>query len=114
MRIPVFARRANPSVDRPILRKSEFYAVEEVLRGRADWIDPENHRRGIICREMLYFGPRTTPIEVETVTVSRLPGEIPGLRFIPAKMEKNPTLPRLILGSLQSSAQSWDWHGATA
>ena len=58
MRFPVFARRTNPSVDKAILRKSKFYVEEAVANGRADWVDELDHTKGIVCREMLYFGER--------------------------------------------------------
>lgn len=86
MRFPVFARRANPSIDRPIIRKSKSYVTEQVEFGRADWVDPRKPELGIVCREMLYFGEREIP--VETVTLAKLgftAGEIPGLRFVGPK-----------------------------
>lgn len=56
MRIPVFARGSNPAVDQPNQRKSESYGREEVDAGRADWIDPADHSKGIRCRAFLYSG----------------------------------------------------------
>jgi hypothetical protein len=56
MRIPVFARGSNRAIDRPNQRKSESYGQEEVDAGRADWIDPNDHRQGILCRAFLYSG----------------------------------------------------------
>lgn len=86
MRIPVFARRSNPSVDRPFLKKSLFYVTEQVNAGRADWVDPARPEKGIICRELLYFGEPAQ--RVETVAISKLgftTGEIPGLRWVGPK-----------------------------
>lgn len=87
MRIPVFARRANPSIDRPILKKSFSYVTDQVNAGRADWIDRLKPQRGIICREMLYFGERHE--FVETIAPIKIvgwgSGEIPGLRFVGPK-----------------------------
>lgn len=65
MRIPVFARGANPRVDRFILKKNFNYCSEQVDTGRADWVDPHDARKGIIAREMLYFGERTSQPEPE-------------------------------------------------
>lgn len=57
MYIPVFSQGANPSVDRPIQRKSEFYAAGEVAAGRARYIVASElwPRGGIIARELLSF-----------------------------------------------------------
>lgn len=78
MRFPVFARRSNPSIDPPILRKSESYITDQVKSGRADWVDPLDPTKGIICRELLYFGFR--PIAPEPETTSG-PNVERGLRF---------------------------------
>ena len=107
MRIPVFARRANPSADRPILRKSISYASLQVDSGKADWIDRAHPEKGIICREMLYFGRRALP--VETVEVSVDAGFVFGLKYVPPMMEKNPTLPRVQIDPLQIAVPNWDW-----
>jgi len=61
MRIPVFARGSNPAIDRPNQRKSESYGSQEVLAGRADWIDPDDHAQGILCRAFLYSGQTLQP-----------------------------------------------------
>lgn len=101
MRIPVFARRSNPLVDAPILRKSLKYVTEQVQSGRATWVDPDDPAQGILCRETLYFGEREIP--VETVNPSNLPVELPGLRFIPPKSytETHP--------SPLAIREQWDW-----
>lgn len=105
MRFPVFARGVNPSVEKPILHKSKSYAFSQVECGRADWVDPLDHSRGIIAREMIYFGPK----ELAPEQPSSISPGIFGLKFIPPKMEKNPTLTRLEYASLVDSAPSWDW-----
>jgi hypothetical protein len=113
MRIPVFGRGANPRIDPPILRKSESYAALQVAAGRADWISPDDHSQGILCRELIYFGPRA--IQVETVSMSYLcSGELPGIRFIPPRTEKNPTLPHLESNTLLAAAPYWDWSAEPA
>lgn len=65
MRIPVFARGSNPAIDRPNQRKSESYGQEEVDAGRADWIDPDDHAEGILCRAFLYSGETLKPAAPE-------------------------------------------------
>jgi hypothetical protein len=107
MRFPVFARRSHPSTHSPIQRKSKSYVEEEVLRGRADWIDPNDHRKGIICREMLYFGEKR--VVVDTVSITSFSGELPGLKYVAAPMAKNPTIARLISELLPQAAPRWDW-----
>jgi hypothetical protein len=113
MRIPVFARRANPAIDPPILRKSRFYAEQQVAEGRADWIDYNDPRKGIMCRELLHFGTRETPKEGTTGNLDFDWAELPGIKFVPPKMEQNPTLPRLEVASLTESAPRWDWSCET-
>lgn len=82
MRFPVFARHANPRVDLPILRKSQSYVFEQVERGLADWVDQNNPKAGIICRELLYFGERTIPLETVGNQFGKLPPrEVPGVYF---------------------------------
>ena len=53
LRIPVFSRLANPSVDPPIIRKSVAYCARQVADLLAVWIDPANPSKGIRCREFL-------------------------------------------------------------
>lgn len=84
MRIPVFARRSNPAVDRPILRKSLSYGETQVADLLADWVDVNDKRKGIVAREYL---PRTGVVELPaapTCTVSLAALEIPGLSFKPS------------------------------
>jgi hypothetical protein len=110
MRIPVFARGANPSVDRPILRKSESYCCLQVAEGRADWLDAAAHAKGIICRELLYFGPRAIPIgpaDLKRVDFA----EIPGVRFV-YRREVNPAIAAVRVHSLQAALPEWDFSVA--
>lgn len=102
MRIPVFARRSNPAVDRPILRKSLKYVTEQIESGRANWVDPSDPAKGIVCREMLYFGEREIP--VETVSCGTLPVELPGIKFVP------PLSYRQTHPSPAGIRENWDWN----
>ena len=80
----MFARGTNPSIDRPFLRKSKTYVFNQVRLGRADWVDPEDPRKGIICRELLHFGYRPLVSTMPTIeeNVRTLPPiELPGLRL---------------------------------
>ena len=85
MRIPVFSRGSNPAIDRPNVRKSETYGEEEVLAGRADWIDPDNHAKGILCRAFLYSGEMLKPAQPDQIRqLSRKalpPLEVSGTQF---------------------------------
>lgn len=110
MRFPVFARGSNPAIDREILRKSKSYIENEVKAGRADWVDPADPRKGILCRETLYFGPRAprpdAPI-AEVATAGRLiaglaPLEIPGVRFMDPHPSRN-------LAAFQALRTRWEY-----
>lgn len=101
MRFPVFARRADPSKDSPILRKSLKYVSEQVESGLAVWVDPLDPAKGIQCREMLYFGEREIP--VATANLHDLSDRILGLKFLGPK---NP-LPHF--QSNLGPACPWDW-----
>lgn len=110
MRIPVFARGSNPAVDRAILRKSESYCNQQVDSGRADWIDDNDHAKGIVCRELLYFGPRE--IRVETVDPKHVGlAEVPGVRFV-YRREVNPLIAAVRVQSLSSALPEWDFSVA--
>ncbi len=110
MRIPVFARGANPAIDRPILRKSVTYCDLQVVEGRADYIDFTDKSRGIICRELLYFGPRAIPMEpVDLKSVDF--AEIPGVRFV-YRREINPAIAAVRVHSFQASLPEWDFSVA--
>lgn len=109
MRIPVFARRANPAFDRPILKKSLNYVTEQVESGRATWVDPLDPAKGILCREVLYFGERAIPVETVSVCDIPLSDKAMGLKFIPPKMAQNPTLPRVQSENLLAACERWDW-----
>jgi hypothetical protein len=82
----VFARGANPAIDRPNVRKSVSYAAEEVAAGRADWVDLHDHSKGVVCREFLYRGEMLKPAQPEQLTrLSRRnalpPLEVSGTQF---------------------------------
>ena len=109
MRIPVFGRGANPRIDPPILRKSESYAALQVEAGRADWLNPHDHSQGILCRELIYFGPRVVQVETVSVSYCFSGAELPGLRFIPPPTQKNETLSRINIDPLCTAAPGWDW-----
>lgn len=82
MRIPVFARGSNPAIDRPNQRKSIAYGYEEVNAGRADWIDPEDHRKGILCRAFFYQGETLKPAapeQLKRLSHRSLPRSLPPL-----------------------------------
>ena len=100
MRFPVFARRANPSVEKPIQRKSKYYVTGEVEAGRADWVDPNDPKQGIICREMLYFGPKELPVE-DSAGFDWI--ELPGVRFIDPNPKRNPAAMAVI-------RDNWEWN----
>ena len=100
----MFARRSSPGVDQPIQRKSKSYVEGEVSAGRADWVDSENHWRGILCREMLFFGEKTlAPQAAECRSVD---DSYMGLKFVPPPTWKNPTLPRVM--ALVAAHRNWD------
>ena len=120
MRFPVFARRSTPAVDAPILRKSYRYVCDQVDAGRADWIDPLDHAKGIVCRDRLFFGEKierildATPAEVEKLTHGKLrsalpPAEIGNCKFVGPGMETNSTFSRAIVTNVLLASQSWDW-----
>lgn len=63
MRVPVYARGADPRTSSPILRQSLGYAIKQVEEFVADWVDPSNLRKGIIPREFLPSG-KALPVTV--------------------------------------------------
>lgn len=77
MNISVFARGSNPAVDRHIQRKSESFCAIEVNAGRADWVNPDDHSRGIICRDFLYFGEKVSPAQPEQLSKLTLRNALP-------------------------------------
>ncbi len=79
MRIPVFARGSNPAIDRPNQRKSESYGIAEVDAFRADWIDPADHSKGILCRAFLYSGQYLKPASPEQVSKLSRRNSLPAL-----------------------------------
>jgi hypothetical protein len=111
MRIPVFARRTNPSIDPPIVRKNLNYAKEEVAALRADWVNPLDPSRGILCREMIRSERRfqSEPEGMDPDGTTYIGAEIPGLRWVPPVRERNPLITRLLTQSVRDAAPSWDW-----
>jgi hypothetical protein len=121
MKISVYPRGANPRIDRHIQRKSLSYATEQVeVYGVAEWVDPNDHLKGIICRDRLAFGPKiefvtaATPEEIKKLTRGKLrsllpSAEVAGCKFIAPAMEKNLTLPRITIEHLAAASPNWDW-----
>jgi hypothetical protein len=52
----VFGRGTNPLTDREIQRKKMSYLEEMVRVGNSDWVDPLDHKKGILASEILRFG----------------------------------------------------------
>lgn len=52
----MYPRGSNPRVDHRICKKSLAYAEEQVESLLADWVDPLDHRKGIVAREFLPSG----------------------------------------------------------
>jgi len=102
MRIPVFARRANPSADRPIVKKSESYADAQVAAGLADYVDPKDKRKGIIAREYLASSRVAAAEPGDLPNCFRADGELRGVKFIPPSND-----PRLAI--LARIRAGWDW-----
>lgn len=102
MRIPVFARRTNPAIDKPILRKNIGYGEEQVRSGLADWVSSGDHSKGIIAREMLRSGKCFLPVETVSVSTALPRVELPGLKFQPPKDETKP--------SFAAIREGWDWQ----
>lgn len=50
MRIPVYRKGSNPSIDPAFLRKSTSYVRSLVSMGDADWYDKTDESRGAILR----------------------------------------------------------------
>ena len=108
----MFARGSNPAIDRRIQRKSESYGIAEVAAGRADWVDPADHAKGIICRAILYSGgQKFAAVTVGVDSISLSPPPDAGLKFLRPSTWKNPTLPRIHVSGLLSAAPMWDWSG---
>ena len=99
MKFPVFSRRSNPAVDRPIVRKSRSYVEDQIARKRAVWVDPSDARKGIVCCEMLFFGNR--PLPTPPSRPDYFPAELPGLRF---QQPATSALP-----SMAAIRANWDW-----
>jgi hypothetical protein len=102
MRIPLYARGANPCVDHRIAKKSLFYAETQVAEGLADWVDPCDPSRGIIAREYLPSGKKAQapdPVAVESLTLPR--AELPGVKYVPPSSDPRPRIASVRAG--------WDW-----
>lgn len=121
MKISVYPRGANPLVDRHIQRKSLHFCTEQVeVYGAADWIDPLDHAKGIVCRDRLFFGEKierildATPAEVEKLTRGNLrsalpPAEIGNCKFVGPASERNETFARIQVDNVLIASRSWDW-----
>ena len=81
MRVPVFARRSNPSVDPPLVRKSLSYSEEQVSRGLAAWVDAADPRQGIICLELFQFAAPRPEFEPHPQAVLLPPVEVEGTKY---------------------------------
>jgi hypothetical protein len=104
MRIPVFARGSNPAIDRRIQKKSLSYAAGEVEAGRADWVDRNDHAKGIICRAFLYSGQQLVIAAPETLSKLARPRacplpplEVEGTRFDDPEKARRRDRTRLIV-----------------
>jgi hypothetical protein len=82
MRIPVYRRGADPRLEVPLMRKSRFYAEQQVREGLADWVDYGDPRKGIICREMLRFGPREMPVVISRSLQILPASEVHGTKYV--------------------------------
>lgn len=114
MRVPVYPRGANPHTARRMIKKSLSYAQQQVVDRRADWVDVDDPKKGIVPREFLASSKvyAATPEQIEQLTGSPPPDV--GLKFIPPPMEKNQTLPRISISTLLESAPGWDWSAEPA
>lgn len=77
MRVSVFSRGSNPAIDRPLQRKSLSYATGEVEAGRADWVDPADPAKGILCRAFLYSGQQLIVAAPESLSKLARPRRCP-------------------------------------
>src|SRR5437899_2272806 len=101
MRFPVFARRADPRVDRPIVRKNLNYLETQVHEGLADWVDPCDPACGIIAREYLPSGKAQAPDPVAVESLNTPRAELPGVKYVPPSSDSRPRLASVRAG--------WDW-----
>lgn len=101
MRIPVFARRANPSVDRPIVRKNLAYAETQVGEGLADWVDPCDPSKGIVAREYLPSGKVLVPDSADFQALTLPRAELPGVKYVPPSSDPRPRM--------STVREGWDW-----
>lgn len=77
MRIPVFARGSDPAKNRPNVRKSISYCTEEIEAGRADWVNPADPSKGILCRAFLYSGQQLMQAAPESLAKLARPRRCP-------------------------------------
>jgi len=101
MRFPVFARRADPRVDRPIVRKNLNYLETQVAEGLADWVDPCDPAKGIIAREYLPSGKAQAPDPVAVESLNMPRAELPGVKYVPPATDPRPRISSVRAG--------WDW-----
>jgi hypothetical protein len=101
MRFPVFARRANPAIDLPIVRKKSTYLELQVREGLADWVDPCDPAKGIIAREYLPSGKAQAPDPVAVESLNMPRAELPGVRYVPPASDPRPRISSVRAG--------WDW-----
>ena len=102
MRFPVYSRRSNPSIDKPIIRKHMKYLEAQVSDFLADWVDPSDKRKGIIAREFLRSGRALPPNPVDVEKLLTMPPvELPGLHLEFAKNCEGV--------SMASVRANWNW-----
>lgn len=101
MRVNVYSRGSNPRIDRRILRKSASYALEQVEKLLADWVDPDDWSKGIVAREYLPSEKHTLPTEADNTSLG-----MPHLKFIPPPGAKD------VMGMVRDrNAQGkWNWE----
>ncbi len=106
----MYPRGANPRTARRILRKTYYYAAKEVAEYRADWVNPDDPREGIVPREYLPSEKIYAALPDENERLSELgPPPEAGLKFIPPPMEKNPLIARVQSEPVMLAARCWDW-----
>jgi hypothetical protein len=66
----------------PNQRKSESYCTAEVEAARADWVDPDDHPKGILCRAIFsHFEPSYGP--ASPANNKRTPGPLTLFNALP-------------------------------
>lgn len=102
MRVNVYPRGANPSVDRHILRKSLAYAIEQVENFLAAWVDPADWSKGIIAREFLPSVKAMPLPESEGGRADLVP--MAQLRFVP------PPNAGTVMGLVKDKGSRFRWN----